>query len=122
MPDAPDHYPPLSVLATGSLGRCPRCGEGKLFDGLLAIAPSCEVCSLDLRGHDAGDGPAVFVILLLGAIMMVLVFWLEFTYEPPWWVHMVLWLPLLTVAAIAMLRVLKGILVAQQYKHRSTAL
>jgi len=106
---------------TGLLGRCPRCGEGRLFRGVLAVAEHCETCGLDLRGHDAGDGPAVFVILLLGGMMMGLVLWVEFTWEPRWLVHVLLWPPLAIGAAIVMLRALKGILVAQQYRHRSTA-
>ncbi len=77
---------------------------------------------LDLRGNDAGDGPAVFVILGLGAIVMMLVFWVEFRFEPPWWVHVVIWAPLTVGLAVWLLRLLKALLIAQQYTHRSTAL
>ena len=79
-------------------------------------------CDLDLRGNDAGDGPAVLVILALGAIIMMLVFWVEFRYEPPWWLHVLIWLPVTFGLATWMLRFLKALLVAQQYIHRSTAL
>ena len=112
---------PLSPLSTGLAGRCPRCGKGKLFDGLLKVRDGCGECDLDLRGHDAGDGPAVFVILGLGALMMGLVLWVEFRFEPPVWVHLLLWLPLVIVLTILPLRLIKGVLVAQQYHHRSTA-
>ena len=74
-----------SPFRAGLACRCPRCGRGRLFRGLLTIVDRCPVCDLDLRGNDAGDGPAVFVILGLGAIIMILVFWVEFRYEPPWW-------------------------------------
>ena len=72
--------------------------------------------------NDAGDGPAVFVILGLGAIIMILVFWVEFRYEPPWWLHVLIWGPLTFGLAVWFLRVLKALLIAQQYRHRSTAL
>jgi uncharacterized protein (DUF983 family) len=98
---------------------CPRCGEGRLFDGLLTVRPRCETCGLDLREHDTGDGPAVLVMFVLGTIVVVLAFWVEFTFSPPLWVHAVLW-PLVTVPlAVLMMRPLKAALVALQFKHRS---
>lgn len=86
------------------------------------MVEACPACGLDLRGNDAGDGPAVFVILGLGAIVMMLVFWIEFRFEPPWWVHVLLWVPLTFGLAVWMLRVLKAWLIAQQFAHRSTTL
>jgi uncharacterized protein (DUF983 family) len=115
-------WPRPSTVDIVLRGRCPRCGQGRMFRGLLGIADRCAECGLDLRGHDAGDGPAVLVILGLGAIVMLLVFWVEFRFEPPWWVHVLLWVPLTFLAAVWMLRLLKAWLVAQQYTHRSTAL
>ncbi|MGC8469036.1 MAG: DUF983 domain-containing protein [Acetobacteraceae bacterium] len=100
------------------LCRCPRCGEGQLFAGLLAVRPVCPRCGLDLRAHDAGDGPAVFVILILGAIIAVLAFWVEFTFSPPFWVHLILWPVVTFLLAVAMLRVAKAALIAQQYRYR----
>lgn len=114
-------WPPLPPISTGLAGRCPRCGKGKLFDGPLKVCDACAECGLDLRGHDAGDGPAVFVILGLGAVMMALVLWVEFRFEPPVWVHLVLWLPLVIALTIVPLRLIKGVMVALQYRHRSTA-
>lgn len=93
-----------------------------MFRGLLTVVERCPVCDLDLRGNDAGDGPAVFVILGLGAIIMMLVFWVEFRFEPPWWVHALIWLPLTFGLSVWLLRLLKAFLVNQQYVHRSTAL
>jgi uncharacterized protein (DUF983 family) len=61
-------HPPVSVLAAALSCRCPRCGEGKLYDGPLSIAPACAACGLDLRAQDAGGGPAVFVMFILGAL------------------------------------------------------
>jgi uncharacterized protein (DUF983 family) len=78
------------------------------------------VCGLDLRSHDAGDGATVGVILLLGAIVVGLAFWVEFRFEPPLWLHAVLW-PVVTVPlAVLMMRPAKAALVALQYRHRSS--
>lgn len=107
-----------SLLAASLHGRCPRCGEGRLFKGLLQVADRCPVCGLDLRAHDAGDGPAVFAILILGAIVVGLAFWVEFTFSPPLWVHAVLW-PVVTIpGAILIMRPMKAALIFQQYRHR----
>jgi uncharacterized protein (DUF983 family) len=87
---------------------------------LLEIRPRCEVCGLDLRAHDAGDGAVVGVILVLGAIVMVLAFWVEFRFSPSLWLHAVLW-PLVTVPlAILMMRPAKAALVALQFRHRAS--
>ncbi len=109
----------MPVLAAALKCRCPRCGRGKLFDGLLTVRERCPVCDLDLRGNDAGDGATVGVILVLGAVVVALAFWVEFRFSPPLWVHAVLW-PLITVpAAILLMRPVKAALVALQYRHRA---
>jgi uncharacterized protein (DUF983 family) len=89
-----------------------------VFAGLLNVRSACPVCGLDLSGQDAGDGPAVFAIFLLGMIVVGLAFWVEFRFAPPLWVHMALWTPLIVGGAIAMLRPLKAALIALQYRHR----
>jgi uncharacterized protein (DUF983 family) len=81
------------------------------------VAATCEVCDLDLSAQDAGDGPAVFVILILGAIVTALAIWVEARFEPPLWVHVVLWFPLTLLGAVWMLRVIKAWLTAEQYRH-----
>ena len=111
---------PVSVLQAALACRCPRCGRGPLFRGLLEIRDSCDVCGLDLRAHDAGDGAAVGVILVLGAFVVALAFWVEFRFEPPLWVHMVLWPLVITPLAVLLMRPAKAALVALQYRHRST--
>ena len=110
----------LAPLGKALLGRCPRCGEGRLFSGVLGIRERCEACGLDLRAVDTGNGPAALVIMVLGAIIVGLAFWVEFRFAPPFWVHAILW-PLLTVpAAVAMIRVLKAGLVWSQYRNRAS--
>jgi uncharacterized protein (DUF983 family) len=99
--------------------RCPRCGRG-LFRNLLDVRDRCDVCGLDLRRMTRAKGAAVGVILLLGAIVVGLAFWVEFRFAPPLWLHAVLW-PVVTVPlAILMMRPAKAALVALQYRHRSS--
>ncbi len=117
----------MNTAATGLAGialrgRCPRCGRGALFEGLLTVRDRCAVCDLDLRACDTGDGAAFAVMLVLGAILVVLAFWVEFHFNPPLWVHVLLWPAIAFPAAIWMLRVLKAALVAQQFRFRSTEL
>ena len=108
-----------SSILSGIACRCPRCGQGRLFRGLLAVRPVCENCGLDFKAADSGDGPAVFVILILGALLAPLVFWVEFGLEPPFWVHLVLWPPLVVGAALGLLRPLKGVMIALQFHHQA---
>jgi len=109
--------PAVSMLRAALGCRCPRCGQGKLFAGLLNVRQACEVCGLDLSAQDAGDGPAVFVILFLGLIVVGLAALVEIRFSPPFWVHLVLWTPLILGGAVAMLRPLKAGLIALQYRH-----
>ncbi|HUO90533.1 MAG TPA: DUF983 domain-containing protein [Rhizomicrobium sp.] len=101
------------------LGRCPKCGQGRLFAGYLAIAPACTVCGQDFRSFDVGDGAAALVILVVGAIVCGLALWVEFTFQPPLWVHVVLWTPLIAVLTFVLLRVTKSALLVLQYKHKA---
>jgi uncharacterized protein (DUF983 family) len=107
------------MLAAALQCRCPRCGKGKLYDGLLSVAPRCSVCGLDLAAQDAGDGAAAFVVLILGALVVGLAILVEVEFAPPFWVHLVLWTPVVIGGAIALLRPLKAWLIAMQYRHRS---
>jgi uncharacterized protein (DUF983 family) len=113
----PRRFPPVSLAWAALACRCPRCGEGSLFSGLLTVRPTCPGCSLDFAGQDAADGPAVFVILVLGFIVVALAAWVELTFSPPLWVHIVLWTPLIIGGAILMLRPLKAGLIALHYRH-----
>ena len=106
-------------IARGLRGQCPRCGKGRLFQGFLTLRPACESCSLDFGFADAGDGPAVFVILIGGAIVVFAALVTEAVYQPPYWMHAMLWLPLIMVVTLAPLRPVKGLLVALQYHHKA---
>lgn len=87
-----------------------------MFSGLLTISPRCGVCGLDYSFADAGDGPAVFVILIIGFIIVGLALWLDTSWGAPLWLHFILWPPLIIVMSLAALRWIKGVLVAQQYR------
>ena len=119
MPDEERRYPPISPFATGPAGRCPRCGDGRMFAGFLTIAPKCEVCGLDFSFADAGDGPAVLVTLLAGFVVLGAALAVEVAYEPPFWVYAVVFIPLTLVVCLGMLRPLKGFLVASQYTNKA---
>ena len=112
-----ERFPAVSPIRAALGCRCPRCGQGRLFTGLLNVRGACEICGLDLSAQDAGDGPAVFVILFLGLIVVALAALVEIKLSPPIWVHLVLWTPFIIVGAIAMLRPLKAGLIALQYRH-----
>ncbi len=114
-----DGFKSPSVVAAGLKGRCPRCGRGPLFKGFIEFAPACSVCGLDYGFADAADGPAVFVCLIGGFIVLGAALWTELAYEPPMWVHLVVFLPLTLLVCVGLLRPLKGLLVAQQYQTKA---
>jgi uncharacterized protein (DUF983 family) len=116
---APYDGPIADAVSAGLSGHCPRCGEGKLFDGFLTVKPECRFCHLDLRFADAGDGPAVFVILIAGFFVVGLALYTEITYEPPMWVHMVIFLPMTLIVCLGMLRPLKGLMIGLQYRNKA---
>lgn len=100
-------------------GRCPRCGKGPLFAGYLTLRPKCSSCGLDYSGFDPGDGPAVFVILIVGAIAAGCALYVEFTFQPPIWVHALISIPLVTVLSYSLLRLMKSVLVILEYRHEA---
>jgi len=106
-------------IGRGLRGRCPRCGEGRLFQGFLSLRPACERCGLDFSFADAGDGPAVFVILIGGFIVVFAALMTEIFFQPPYWLHAALWLPLILAVTLAPLRMIKGLLIALQYHHKA---
>ncbi|WP_188915629.1 DUF983 domain-containing protein [Salinarimonas ramus] len=117
MAHRPGTEPP--PIPTGFKGACPRCGEGHMFDGFLTVRQRCEVCDLDYGFADAADGPAVFVMFIVGFLVVGLALWVEFAYTPPIWLHVALWFPLTAIASLATIRPLKGIMIALQYHHRA---
>jgi uncharacterized protein (DUF983 family) len=107
-----------SPLAAAIAGDCPRCGQRTLFAGWVKFAPQCSSCGLDFDSFNVGDGPAAFLILIVGAIVVVAALVLDAMAEPPWWVHLV-WIPVTAALTIGGLRLAKAWLVGQEYRHRA---
>ncbi len=113
------HFPPVDPVKAGLQGCCPRCGQGKLFDGFLKVKPACANCDLDLAFADSGDGPVVFVILIVGFIVVGSALWMEVNINPPLWLHFLLWIPLACGLSLALMRLLKGVLINLQYRNNA---
>ncbi|MEX0752969.1 MAG: DUF983 domain-containing protein [Xanthobacteraceae bacterium] len=117
MPDS--HLSPPSPYVAGLTCRCPRCGKGRLFQNFLTLRPRCEQCGLDYGFADAGDGPAIFIILLAGFIVVGAALVVEMLYQPPYWVHALLWVPAILLVTLGPLRPMKGLLIALQFHHKA---
>lgn len=113
------YYPPVSPYAAGFGGKCPRCGQGELFDGFLKLGDRCAVCALDYSKADSGDGPAVFVIFIVGFVAVALAFVMRFVWFAPLAVAMVVSCLFAAGLIVFLLRPLKATLVALQYAHKA---
>lgn len=98
-------------------GLCPRCGGRTLFSGPVAFAPKCTACGLDLAAFNVGDGPAAFLTLILGAIVVGLAAWLQVRFDPPIWVQMLIWIPVALAGTIMALRIAKAALMGAEYRN-----
>lgn len=112
-------WAPVDPVRAGLSGRCPRCGAGRLFSGFLTVGERCGNCRLDYSFADSGDGPAVFVILIIGFIVVGLALWMEVSLNPPLWIHFLLWIPLTLVLSLTALRLIKGLLIVLQYRNKA---
>lgn len=112
------YYPELSPYRTGLACRCPRCGQGRVLEGLLGLREACEVCQLNYGGADVGDGPAPFAIFLLGAVLLPLMFLFRALFDPPFWLLILVSAVLIVLGTIAMLRPMKSLMVALQYRKK----
>ena len=108
--------PSLAAATFGGL--CPRCGARTLFAGLARFAPRCRSCDLDFASFNVGDGPAAFLILIVGACLAVGAILLDQSLSPPWWVHLI-WVPIGAGLTVYGLRLGKAALIFQEYKHRA---
>ena len=111
--------PEPSLVQAALLGQCPRCAGRTLFAGWIRFADRCRACGLDLTRFNVGDGPAAFLTLIVGAIIVILALWLQLAAEPPWWVHVLLWPPLTTLGVILGLRVGKAALLQSEYRNKA---
>lgn len=113
------YYPHLSPIKTGLGGRCPRCGRGKLFSGYLRVATGCTSCGLSFDFADGGDGAAWFVMLITGVVGVGSILGVEAAYQPSFWVHAAIAVPLLIAMPLILLRPVKGLLLCQQWKTKA---
>jgi uncharacterized protein (DUF983 family) len=106
-------------VSAGLRGRCPRCGDGVLFKGFVALNPECRACGLDFGFADSGDGPAVFIILIAGFLIVFLALAVEVAWQPPYWVHLIVFLPLTLAVSLGLLRPMKGLMIGLQYRNKA---
>ncbi|MFN3388327.1 MAG: DUF983 domain-containing protein [Allosphingosinicella sp.] len=107
------------LLDSAVRGLCPRCGAKTLYAGLASFAPKCRACGLDYSSFNVGDGPAAFLIFIVGGLVTGLAIALELAWSPPFWLHVLLWLPLTSLLVVGLLRISKGLLLALEYRHRA---
>ena len=116
-PESTEGQPALGEAAL--FGLCPRCGARTLFAGPIRFAAHCRACGLEFSRFNVGDGPAAFLTMIVGAIMVVLALTLQLAAEPPWWVHVILWVPLTTLGVIGGLRLAKAALLWSEYRQKA---
>jgi uncharacterized protein (DUF983 family) len=115
--ESPDRKGQPGIAVAALFGLCPKCGTRTLFDGMIQFAPRCRSCGLDYGQFNVGDGPAAFITLIIGAALVALAIWVEVSFTPPFWVHVVLWVPLTVAAVILALRVGKSALLAAEFQR-----
>ena len=120
MADAPEDTKGQPRIAEAALfGLCPRCGGRTLFAGWTRFADRCRACGLDFAGFNVGDGPAAFLTMIVGGLVVLLAVSLQLSAEPPWWVHVLLWVPLTTIAVVFGLRAAKSALLQSEFRNRA---
>ncbi|MFM5950400.1 MAG: DUF983 domain-containing protein [Novosphingobium sp.] len=118
--DKPETKGQPGIPAAALFGLCPHCGAKGLFAGAAQFAPACKSCGLDYTRFNVGDGPAAFLTMVIGALVVGLAFWVEVAFHPPLWLHAVLWIPFVTVTTLWGLRVSKAALLAAEYQRRAS--
>ena len=113
---SPDKFSPFRA---GLTAKCPECGKGKLYSGYLKITEECAVCHVKIGEKDTGDGPAVFVMFVMGFLVLGLALVVEVKYAPPLWLHMSIWTPLVLGGSLALLPLFKSVMFAAQYHTKA---
>ncbi len=122
MPDDPNadvYFPPQSPMKVGMAGKCPRCGRGQLFDGFLGLKDQCPSCGLDYRIADSGDGPAFFVMSIVGTFAVLFAVIVRFAFGAPPWLTLLLAFGFTGALTALLLRPAKAILFAMQYRNKA---
>lgn len=113
------YHPPVSPYAAGLGCKCPRCGQGALYKGYLALNERCTACGLDYARADSGDGPAVFVIFIVGFIAVAIAFIARFVWYAPVWLAFLISAATAIGLILALLRPFKAVLIALQYANKA---
>lgn len=109
----------LDPFMTGLKSRCPRCGTGDLFKGYMSLKPKCSACGLDYSFVDTGEGPAVLVMLVVGFLILGAALWLDAQVSMSVWLHILIWVPLAIILSLVLLRKMKAVMIALQYRHKA---
>jgi uncharacterized protein (DUF983 family) len=112
-------YPPVDPTRIGLQGKCPRCGKGRLFGGMLKIKPACSNCGLNFSALDVGDGAVVFVVMIANIFVLGGALALENTFSPPLWLHIIIWPVVIVALCIWLTRLIKGVLLAHQFQRNA---
>lgn len=107
------------LVSAALFGLCPQCGAKSLYAGVARFAPCCPACGLDYSGYNVGDGPAALLTLLIGTVILIAALFVEFTFTPPFWVHILLWVPITIAAVVWSLRVAKAGLLYLEHRHKA---
>jgi uncharacterized protein (DUF983 family) len=116
--NTPD-MPLPNLIGAAAKGLCPKCGAPGLFSDIIRFSTHCPSCNLDYRQFNVGDGPAAFLILIVGGLIMLCAVIAELKFEPPFWLHILLWLPLTAFLVVGLLRIAKGMLLTLEYRNKA---
>ncbi len=105
------------LFAAALFGLCPECGEKSLFASVSRFSDKCTKCGLDYGSYNVGDGPAAFLTMGIGAIIIILAIMLDIAVRPPFWVHVIIWVPVTAVLTILSLRMAKGMLLVTEHRR-----
>lgn len=107
-------------IRLGLTCKCPKCGKGDLYASVLSfdIVEECPECGLELSRNDSADGPAVFLIFILGFVVVPVALWVAMNVTWPLWFHTIVWSIVILAMTLGMLKPLKAYVIALQYKHR----
>ncbi len=119
LPEPKSNEGQQNFVSAAFFGACPSCGARSMFDGPVQFAPKCDACGLDYGKFNVGDGPAAFLTLIIGAIVVILALVVEFQFAPPLWVHVLLWVPVTAGMTILLLRIAKGALLTSEYQRNA---
>jgi uncharacterized protein (DUF983 family) len=114
-----DSWQAPDTLQASLRGLCPRCGASGLFRGAVSFSGQCGRCGLDYSQFNVGDGPAAFLIMIVGAVVTFGAVSLQLSVEPPIWVHILIWVPLTISLVVGLLRIAKGALLVLEYRNRA---